>query len=158
MFKTTKGTKIDIQIKIVETILTKTIKTIKLASTSNSGTLPSQTVTNPREQINAITTRSGKTLEGPSTPTTPVVSIRSKEPEQNPETSIDKVQKPSSESTAQVPPLEEEESILMEIPKLKAKKTVNIEIQEPNSPKPTSLLDIRKRLGHPVYFTVNYSS
>ncbi|GJT08959.1 hypothetical protein Tco_0843421 [Tanacetum coccineum] len=37
-------------------------------STSNSGTLPSQTVTNPRQQINAITTRSGKTLEGPSTP------------------------------------------------------------------------------------------
>ncbi|GJU72370.1 hypothetical protein Tco_1263775 [Tanacetum coccineum] len=28
------------------------------ASTSNSGTLPSQTVTNPRQQINAITTRS----------------------------------------------------------------------------------------------------
>ncbi|GJX31600.1 reverse transcriptase domain-containing protein [Tanacetum coccineum] len=32
------------------------------------GTLPSQTVTNPREHVNAITTRSGKTCEGPSTP------------------------------------------------------------------------------------------
>ncbi|GJX09064.1 hypothetical protein Tco_0198923 [Tanacetum coccineum] len=43
------------------------------------GTLPSQTVTNPRQQINAITTRSGKTLEGPSNPLvpTPVVSIPS---------------------------------------------------------------------------------
>ncbi|GJW85810.1 reverse transcriptase domain-containing protein [Tanacetum coccineum] len=51
---------------------------------------------------------------------------------------MDKVQKPSLESTAQVPPPEEEESIFMEIPKPKAKKTVNIEIQEPNSPKPTS--------------------
>ncbi|GJS92539.1 reverse transcriptase domain-containing protein [Tanacetum coccineum] len=51
---------------------------------------------------------------------------------------MDKVQKPSSENTAQVPPPEEEESIFMEIPKPKAKKTVNIEIQEPNSPKPTS--------------------
>ncbi|GKF32712.1 hypothetical protein Tco_0102510 [Tanacetum coccineum] len=61
-------------------------------STLNSGTLPSQTVTNPRQQINAITTRSGKTLEGPSTPLvpTPVVSIPSKEPEQNPETSTEK--------------------------------------------------------------------
>ncbi|GKF69743.1 hypothetical protein Tco_0202800, partial [Tanacetum coccineum] len=107
-------------------------------STSNSGTLPSQTVTNPYEQINAITTRSGETLEGPSTPTTPVVSIPLKEPEQNPETSTEKVQKPNSESTAQVPPLGDEESIFMEIPKSKAKKTVNIEIQEPNSPKPTS--------------------
>ncbi|GKF52947.1 hypothetical protein Tco_0159857, partial [Tanacetum coccineum] len=89
------------------------------ASTSNSGTLPSQTVTNPRQQINVITTRSRKTLEGPSTPLvpTPVVSIPSKEPEQNLETSTDKVQKPSSESTAQVPPPKEEDSIFIEIPK-----------------------------------------
>ncbi|GJT84914.1 putative ribonuclease H-like domain-containing protein [Tanacetum coccineum] len=103
-------------------------------------TLPSQTVTNPREHVNAITTRSGKTCEGPSTPLvpTPVVSTPLKEPEQNPETSMDKVQPPSSESTAQVLPPEEEDSIFIEIPKPKAKKTVNIEIQEPNSPKPTS--------------------
>ncbi|GKE12346.1 reverse transcriptase domain-containing protein, partial [Tanacetum coccineum] len=110
------------------------------ASTSKSGTLPSQTVTNPREQINAITTRSGKTLEGHSTPLvpTPDVSIPSKEPEQNPETLIDKVQKPSSESTAQVPPPEDQDSIFIEIPKPKAKKTVNVEIQDLNSPRPTS--------------------
>ncbi|GKA11636.1 hypothetical protein Tco_0691182 [Tanacetum coccineum] len=103
-------------------------------------TLPSQTVTNPREHVNAITTRSGKTYEGPSTPLvpTPVVSTPLKEPEQNLETSMDKVQPPSSESTAQVLPPEEEDSIFVEIPKPKAKKTVNIEIQEPNSPKPTS--------------------
>ncbi|GJV17283.1 hypothetical protein Tco_1362606 [Tanacetum coccineum] len=89
-------------------------------------TLPSQTVTNPREHVNAITTRSGKTCEGPSTPfvPTPVVSTPLKEPEQNPETSMDKVQKPSSENTAQVPPPEDHDSI----PKPKAKKTV----QEPN--------------------------
>ncbi|GJR15438.1 reverse transcriptase domain-containing protein [Tanacetum coccineum] len=41
------------------------------------------------------------------------------------------------ENTAQVPPPEEEDSIFMEIPKPKAKKIVNVEIQEPNSPKPT---------------------
>ncbi|GJR36723.1 reverse transcriptase domain-containing protein [Tanacetum coccineum] len=111
-----------------------------IASSSNSGTLPSQTVTNPREHVNAITIRSGKTCEGPSSPLvpTPVVSIPSKEPEQNPETSMDKVQKPCLESTAQVPPPEEEDSIFIEIPKPKAKKIVTIEIQEPNSPKPTS--------------------
>ncbi|GJZ49454.1 reverse transcriptase domain-containing protein [Tanacetum coccineum] len=110
------------------------------ASTSRSGTLPSQTVTNPREHVNAITTRSGKTLEGPSTPLvpTPVVSIPSKEPEQNPETSTEKVQNPNLENTAQVPPPEEEESIFMEIPKPKAKKTVNVEIQDLNSPRPNS--------------------
>ncbi|GJV96415.1 reverse transcriptase domain-containing protein [Tanacetum coccineum] len=51
--------------------------TSNTASSSNSGTLPSQTVINPHEHVNAITTRSGKTCEGPSTPLvpTPVVSI-----------------------------------------------------------------------------------
>ncbi|GKE50783.1 reverse transcriptase domain-containing protein, partial [Tanacetum coccineum] len=110
------------------------------ASTSRSGTLPSQTVTNPREHVNAITTRSGKTLEGPSTPLvpTPDVSIPSKEPEQNPETSTEKVQNPNLENTAHVPPPEEEDSIFIEIPKPKAKKTVNVEIQDLNSPRPNS--------------------
>ncbi|GJT98458.1 reverse transcriptase domain-containing protein [Tanacetum coccineum] len=42
------------------------------------------------------------------------------------------------ENTAQVPPSEEEESIFMEIPKLKAKKTVNVETQDLNSPKQPS--------------------
>ncbi|GKB13356.1 reverse transcriptase domain-containing protein [Tanacetum coccineum] len=108
--------------------------TSNTASSSNSGTLPSQTVTNPRDHVNAITTRSGKTCEGPSTPLvpTPVVSTPLKEPEQNPETSMDKVQKPSSENTAQVPPPEDHDSIF--IPKPKAKKTV----QAPNSPETDS--------------------
>ncbi|GKC98232.1 hypothetical protein Tco_1168507 [Tanacetum coccineum] len=106
--------------------------TFNTALSSNSGTLPSQTITNPCEHVNAITTRSGKTCEGPSTPLvpTPVVSTPLKEPEQNPKTSMDKVQKPSSESTTQVPPPEDHHSIFIEILKLKAKKTV----QEPNSP------------------------
>ncbi|GKA62690.1 hypothetical protein Tco_0762209 [Tanacetum coccineum] len=106
------------------------------ASSSNSGNLPSQTVTNPREHVNAITTRSGKTCEGPSTPLVPtsVVYTPLKEPEQNPETSMDKVQNPSSESTAHVPPSEDHDSIFIEIPKPKAKETV----QKPISPDPNS--------------------
>ncbi|GJT14689.1 reverse transcriptase domain-containing protein [Tanacetum coccineum] len=129
------------QMANVTSLLTNLCNNFKdSASTSNSGTLPSQTVTNPREQINAITTRSGKTLEGPSTPLvpTPVVSNPQKEPEQNPETSTEKVQNPNLENTAHVPPPEEEDSIFMEIPKPKAKKTVNVETQDLNSPKPTS--------------------
>ncbi|GJR92272.1 hypothetical protein Tco_0264446 [Tanacetum coccineum] len=79
----------------------------------------------PRQQINAITTRSGKTLEEPSTPLVPTtdISIPSKEPEQNPETSTEKVQNPNLENTAHVPPPEEEDSFFFEIPKPKAKKT-----------------------------------
>ncbi|GJT85679.1 reverse transcriptase domain-containing protein [Tanacetum coccineum] len=110
--------------------------TSNTASSSNSGTLPSQTVTNPREHVNAITTRSGKTCEGPSTPLvpTPIVSTPLKEPEQNPETSMDNVQKSSSENTVQVPPPEDHDSIFIQIPKPKAKKTV----PEPNSLEPDS--------------------
>ncbi|GKD09588.1 reverse transcriptase domain-containing protein, partial [Tanacetum coccineum] len=136
-----QGQNLHNQMANVTSLLTSLCNNFKNStSTSNSGTLPSQTLTNPREQINAITIRSGKTCEGLSTPLipTPVVSIPSKEPEQNPETSTDKVQKPSSESTAQVPPPEDQDSIFIKIPKPKAKKTVNIEIQEPNSPRPNS--------------------
>ncbi|GJV48866.1 reverse transcriptase domain-containing protein [Tanacetum coccineum] len=136
-----QGQNLQNQMPNVTSFLTNLCNNFKdSASTSNSGTLPSQTVTNPRQQINAIITRSGKTLEGPSTPLvpTPVVSIPSKEPEQNPETSTEKVQNPNLENTAQVPPPEEEDSIFIEIPKPKAKKTMNIEIQDPNSPKPMS--------------------
>ncbi|GKD90531.1 hypothetical protein Tco_1366038 [Tanacetum coccineum] len=110
----------------------------KIVPPGRTRTLPSQTVTNPRQQINAITTRSGKTLEEPSTPLvpTPVISIPQNEPKQNPETSTEKVQNPNLENTAHVPPPEEEESIFMEIPKPKAKKTVNAEIQDLNFPRP----------------------
>ncbi|GJY10020.1 hypothetical protein Tco_0378205, partial [Tanacetum coccineum] len=136
-----QGQNLQNQIANVMSLLTNLCNNFKdSASTSNSGTLPSQTITNPRQQINAITTRSGKTLEGPSTPLvlTPVVSNPQKEPERNPETSTEKVQNPNLENTAHVPPPEEEESIFMEIPKPKAKKTINVEIQDLNSPRPNS--------------------
>ncbi|GJX54639.1 hypothetical protein Tco_0283008 [Tanacetum coccineum] len=114
-----QGQNLQNQMANVTSLLTSLCNNFKIsASTSNSGTLPSQTVTNPREQISVITTRS--------------------EPQQNPETSTEKVQNPNLENTAHVPPPEEEESIFMEIPKPKAKKTINVEIQDLNSLKPTS--------------------
>ncbi|GJS02749.1 reverse transcriptase domain-containing protein [Tanacetum coccineum] len=136
-----QGQNLQNQMANVTSLLTSLCNNFKnSASTSNPGTLPSQTVTNPRQQINAITTRSGKTLEEPSTPLipTPVVSNLQKEPELNPETSTEKVQNPNLENTAHVPPPEEEDSIFMEIPKPKAKKTVNVKIQDLNSPNPNS--------------------
>ncbi|GJS42630.1 reverse transcriptase domain-containing protein [Tanacetum coccineum] len=136
-----QGQNLQNQMANVTSLLTSLCNNFKnSASTLNSGTLPSQTVTNPREQINAITTRIGKTLEEPSTPLVPtlVVSNPQKEPEQNPETSTEKVQNPKLENTAHVPPPEEEDSIFIEIPKPKAKKTVNVEIQDLNSPRPNS--------------------
>ncbi|GJS44862.1 reverse transcriptase domain-containing protein [Tanacetum coccineum] len=131
-----QGQNLQNQMANVTSLLTSLCDNFKnSASTSNSGTLPSQTVTNPREHVNVITTRSGKTLEGPSNPLVPthVVSNPQKELEQNPETSTEKVQNLNLENTAHVSPPEEEESIFMEIPKPKAKQTVNVEIQDLSS-------------------------
>ncbi|GKD30337.1 reverse transcriptase domain-containing protein, partial [Tanacetum coccineum] len=132
-----QGQNLQNQMANVTSLLTSLCENFKNpASTSNSGTLPSQTVTNPRQQINAITTRSGKTLEEPSIPLVPSpdVSKPQKEPEQNPETSTEKVQNPNLENTAHVPSPGEEDLIFMEIPNPKAKKTINVEIQDLNSP------------------------
>nr|GFA59145.1 reverse transcriptase domain-containing protein [Tanacetum cinerariifolium] len=40
------------------------------ASSSGSGTLPSNTITNPKEDLKGITIRSGTTYQGPMIPTT----------------------------------------------------------------------------------------
>ncbi|GJT03912.1 reverse transcriptase domain-containing protein [Tanacetum coccineum] len=61
--------------------------------------LPSNTVPNPREDLKAITTRSGVTLAGPSVPPPPLSSF--KEVEREPETTTDQV---LTESTIRVPP------------------------------------------------------
>ncbi|GJS84712.1 reverse transcriptase domain-containing protein [Tanacetum coccineum] len=130
-----QGQNLQNQMANVTSLLTSLCDNFKnSASTSNSGTLPSQTVTNPRQQINAITTRSGKTLEEPSIPLVPSpdVSKPQKEPEQNPETSTEKVQNPKLENTAHVPSSGEEDSIFIEIPKPKAKETVSLD-PNPNS-------------------------
>ncbi|GJR17703.1 reverse transcriptase domain-containing protein [Tanacetum coccineum] len=52
------------------------------ASTSSSGSLPSNTVTNPKEDLKGITTRSGVVYQGPTIPTTssPKVVERRTEP------------------------------------------------------------------------------
>ncbi|GJY51912.1 reverse transcriptase domain-containing protein [Tanacetum coccineum] len=103
---------------------------IKLESLSNSfvqklnplglGSLPSNTVANPRGDLKAITTRSGVAYEGPSN--LPTSSPLPKEVEREPEVTKDKVQSTSSESTAHVQP-----------------PVVQVPISEPEvSPKPNS--------------------
>nr|GEV10133.1 reverse transcriptase domain-containing protein [Tanacetum cinerariifolium] len=44
--------------------------TMNTASSSGSGTLPSNTITNPKEDLKGITTRSGNAYQGPTIPTT----------------------------------------------------------------------------------------
>nr|GEY20154.1 reverse transcriptase domain-containing protein [Tanacetum cinerariifolium] len=68
------------------------------ASSSGSWTLPSNTVTNPKEDLKGITTRSGVAYQGPPIPTP------SKVMKQGIEVTKDQVQTPSSQSTAPVQP------------------------------------------------------
>ncbi|GJQ93695.1 hypothetical protein Tco_0004834 [Tanacetum coccineum] len=71
-----QGQNLQNQMANVTSLLTSLCDNFKnSASTSRPGTLPSQTVTNPRQQINAITTRRGKNLEEPSTPLVPIPVI-----------------------------------------------------------------------------------
>ncbi|GKD59916.1 hypothetical protein Tco_1297425 [Tanacetum coccineum] len=64
---------------------------------STSGTLPSNTIPNPKGEMKAITTRSGATLAGPSVPP----PSPSKEVDREPKTKTDQV---LTESTNNVPP------------------------------------------------------
>ncbi|GJW19271.1 reverse transcriptase domain-containing protein [Tanacetum coccineum] len=71
-------------------------------NSSGSGSLPSNTVANPRGDVKAITTRSGVAYDGPTIPPTP--SPLPKEVERETEATKDKVQNTSLGSTAHVQP------------------------------------------------------
>nr|GEW82615.1 reverse transcriptase domain-containing protein [Tanacetum cinerariifolium] len=64
-----------------------------------SGTLPSNTITNPKEDLKGITTRTGVAYQGPTIPT------QSKVVKQGTEVTKDQVKTPSSQSTTPVQPL-----------------------------------------------------
>ncbi|GJV95703.1 hypothetical protein Tco_1547280 [Tanacetum coccineum] len=68
---------------------------------STSGTLPSNTISNPKGEMKAITTRSGVAYEGPSIPTNPSPK---KVVERETEETTDKEQTNFQGSTAHIPP------------------------------------------------------
>ncbi|GJZ67325.1 hypothetical protein Tco_0630565, partial [Tanacetum coccineum] len=75
---------------------------------SGSGSLPSNTVANPRGDLKAITTRSGVSYNGPTI--TPTSSPLSKEAEREPEATKDKVQTTNLGSTIHV------QSLVFQVP------------------------------------------
>ncbi|GJW96015.1 reverse transcriptase domain-containing protein [Tanacetum coccineum] len=77
--------------------------TVQKQNPSGSGSLPSNIIANSRDDVKAITTRSGVAYDGPTIPPTP--SPLPKEVEREIEATKDKVQTISSESTAHVQPL-----------------------------------------------------
>ncbi|GJS28202.1 reverse transcriptase domain-containing protein [Tanacetum coccineum] len=72
------------------------------ASTSGSGTLPSNTITNPKVDLKGITTRSGVAYQGPTIPTTS--SSPPKVVEREPEVTKDTVPPTNNGSTKDIQP------------------------------------------------------
>ncbi|GKF25284.1 hypothetical protein Tco_0081178, partial [Tanacetum coccineum] len=60
-------------------MLTKFVNS-NTVSTSGSGTLPSNTITNPNEDLKGITTRSGVAYQGPTIPTTSSSKVVERKP------------------------------------------------------------------------------
>ncbi|GJR94824.1 reverse transcriptase domain-containing protein [Tanacetum coccineum] len=82
------------QMTNITDLLTKFVNS-NTASTSGSGSLPSNTIANPKGDVKAITTRSGVSYNGPQVP--PPISSLPKEMENKPEVTKDTVQ-PSTEN------------------------------------------------------------
>nr|GEU95602.1 hypothetical protein [Tanacetum cinerariifolium] len=72
------------------------------ASTSSSGTLPSNTITNPRSDLKAITTRCGMSYDGPQIPPSP--SSFPRVVEDGPEATKDTVNPTNNKNTEDVQP------------------------------------------------------
>ncbi|GJS04707.1 reverse transcriptase domain-containing protein [Tanacetum coccineum] len=110
---------------------------------STSGTLPSNTIPNPKCEIKAITTRSGVAYGGPSIPTNPSLK---KVVERETEETRDKEQSNFQGITAQIPPSVTPISILEpNVPKTLPKTTPILEpdvlknLPKPNIPYPSRL-------------------
>ncbi|GJR71163.1 reverse transcriptase domain-containing protein [Tanacetum coccineum] len=99
---------------------------------STLGTLPSNTIPNPKGEIKAITTRSGVAYEGPSIPTNPSPK---KVVERETEETTDKEQTNFQGSTAQIPP----PVIPISIPEPDVPKTLPKTTPIPESDVPKSL-------------------
>nr|GEZ28351.1 reverse transcriptase domain-containing protein [Tanacetum cinerariifolium] len=89
-----QGQNLQIQMANLMDMLSKFVSS-NTASSSGSGTLPSNTVTNPKEDLKGITTPSGVAYQGPTIPTPS---------KQGTEVTKDQVQTPSSQSIAPVQP------------------------------------------------------
>nr|GEX46466.1 reverse transcriptase domain-containing protein [Tanacetum cinerariifolium] len=78
----TQGQNMQNQLTNLTDLMTKFVNS-NTASTSNSGTLPSNTIANPRSDLKAITTRSGVSYDGPQIPPPPssLPSVVENEPE-----------------------------------------------------------------------------
>nr|GEV53893.1 hypothetical protein [Tanacetum cinerariifolium] len=97
----TQGQNMQNQLTNLTDLLTKFVNSIN-ASTSSSGTLPSNTIPNPRSDLKAITTRSGMSYDGPRIQ--PLPSFLPKVVENEPEATKETVHPTNNGSTEDVQP------------------------------------------------------
>nr|GFA06962.1 hypothetical protein [Tanacetum cinerariifolium] len=96
-------------------LLTKFVNS-NSAFTSSSGTLPSNTIANPRSDLKSITTRSGVSYDGPQIP--PPLSFLPKVVENEPDATRDTVTPPYNGSTEDVqPPVVQTKTLEIQISK-----------------------------------------
>nr|GFA66582.1 reverse transcriptase domain-containing protein [Tanacetum cinerariifolium] len=76
----TQGQNMQNQLTNLTDLMTKFVNA-NTASTSNLGTLPSNTIANPRSDLKAITTRSGVSYDGPQIPPSSLPPVVENEPE-----------------------------------------------------------------------------
>nr|GEY51752.1 hypothetical protein [Tanacetum cinerariifolium] len=88
-------------VKSNESLIRNMQTQINVLRASTSGTLPSNTIPNPKGEMKAVTTHSGLAYEGPSIPTN---SSLEKVVEQETEETMDKEQPNCQESTAHIQP------------------------------------------------------
>nr|GEY22085.1 reverse transcriptase domain-containing protein [Tanacetum cinerariifolium] len=98
----TQGQNMQNQLTNLTKLLTKFVNS-NSASTSSSGTLPSNTISNPRSDLKEITTRSGVSYDGPQI--LPPPSFLPKVVENEPEATKDIVHPTNNGSTEDVQPL-----------------------------------------------------
>nr|GEX02155.1 reverse transcriptase domain-containing protein [Tanacetum cinerariifolium] len=96
MFKSKRESKFGLCATLV--LVVRVLNMYNTASSSGSGTLPGNTVTNPKEDLKGITTRSGVAYQGPT------ISTPYKVAKQGTEVTKDQVQTSNSQSTAPIQP------------------------------------------------------
>nr|GEY98237.1 reverse transcriptase domain-containing protein [Tanacetum cinerariifolium] len=97
----TQGQNMQNQLNNLTNLITKFMNS-NSAFTSSSGTLPSNTIANPRSDLKVITTRSDVSYDGPQIP--PSTSFLPKVMENEPEATKDTVNPTNNESTEDVQP------------------------------------------------------
>nr|GEX23248.1 reverse transcriptase domain-containing protein [Tanacetum cinerariifolium] len=125
----TQGQNMQNQFTNLTELLTKFVNS-NSASTSSSGTLPSNTIANPRTDLKAITTRSGVSYDGPQIPPPPC--FLPKVTENEPEATKDIVHPTNNGSTEDVqPPVVQSES-----PILTSEPVNSLNIEPVSAPRP----------------------